>query len=117
MRKLLLFCILILTIFSIPSFAQVGKITGVVKDVSTGEALIGANIILEGTTIGAATDIEGYYVILNVPPGLYNMRISMVGYTPQSFQDVKVNIGLTTEINANLQLSSFQTEEVVEDLH
>lgn len=113
MRKLLLYCLLILSIFSLPALAQVGKITGIVKDASTGETLIGANIILEGTTIGAATDIEGYYVILNVPPGIYNLRVSMVGYTPQTFQDVKVNIGLTTEINANLQSTSFLTEEVV----
>lgn len=113
MRKLLLYSILVLNIFSIHTLAQVGKITGIVKDASTGESLIGANIILEGTTIGAATDIEGYYVILNVPPGVYDLRVSMVGYAPQSFKDVKVNIGLTTEINAGLQSNTIQTEEVV----
>ena len=74
MRKLLLFSILALHIFSIPIFAQVGKITGVVKDASTGEALIGANVLIEGTTIGAATNVDGYFVILNVPPGTYNLK-------------------------------------------
>ena len=51
MRKLLLFSILVLNIFSIHIFAQVGKISGVVKDASNGEALIGANVLIEGTTL------------------------------------------------------------------
>ncbi|MCH8328238.1 MAG: carboxypeptidase-like regulatory domain-containing protein [Candidatus Marinimicrobia bacterium] len=45
-----------------------GKIAGLVQDVLTGEAIAGANIIIEGTYSGAATDADGYYVILNVPP-------------------------------------------------
>ena len=50
MKKLLLLSILFLQIFSIQTFAQVGKINGIVKDASTNEPLIGANILLEGTT-------------------------------------------------------------------
>ncbi len=113
MRKLLLYSILILNIFSIHILAQVGKINGVVKDASTGEALIGANVLIEGTTTGAATNIDGYYVITNVSPGTYNLKVSMVGYTPQVIRDVRVNINLTTETNADLKSSTFETEEVV----
>ncbi len=113
MRKLLLFSILALHIFSIPIFAQVGKITGVVKDASTGEALIGANILLEGTSTGAATNVEGYFVILNVSPGNYNLKASMVGYTAEIYQNLRVNIDQTTEVNFNLNSNAFQTEEVV----
>ncbi|HRP94459.1 MAG TPA: TonB-dependent receptor, partial [Ignavibacteriaceae bacterium] len=113
MRKLLLLGILALNIFSIQIFAQVGKISGVVKDASTNEALIGANVLIEGTTIGAATNVDGYYSIINVSPGTYNLRVSMIGYTPQMIKDVRVNIDLTTELNANLKSSTFETEEVV----
>ncbi|MBP9122050.1 MAG: carboxypeptidase-like regulatory domain-containing protein, partial [Ignavibacteriaceae bacterium] len=53
-------------LLSYPLFAQTGKMTGVVKDQKTGETLIGATIIIEGTKLGAKTDFEGYFVILNI---------------------------------------------------
>jgi hypothetical protein len=113
MRKLLLISILALHIFSTNIFAQVGKISGVVKDASTNEVLIGANVLIEGTTMGAATNVDGYYAITNVSPGTYNLKVSMVGYTPQIIKDVRVNIDLTTETNVNLSSSTFETDEVV----
>ncbi|MBU2444994.1 MAG: TonB-dependent receptor [Bacteroidetes bacterium] len=113
MRKLLLFSILVLQIFSIQAFAQIGKIKGVVKDASTNEPLIGANVLLEGTTIGSATNVYGYYVIINVPPGTYNLKVSMIGYAPGIVQQLRVSIDQTTEINFELIPITFQTEEVV----
>ncbi|HAB54530.1 MAG TPA: TonB-dependent receptor [Ignavibacteriales bacterium] len=113
MKKLLLLGILSLQIFSLQVMAQVGKISGVVRDASTSEVLIGANVLIEGTTIGAATNVEGYYVILNVPPGSYNLRASMVGYAPKVIQQVRVSIDQTTEINFELTSDAIQTEEVV----
>jgi hypothetical protein len=113
MRKLLLFSILVIHIFFFQAFAQTGKITGIVKDASTGEALIGANVLLEGTTTGAATNVDGYYVIINILPGTYTLRASMVGYAPETVQQVRVNIDQTTEMNFNLKSNAFQTEEVV----
>lgn len=113
MKKLLLFFLLTTIFCSIPVFSQVGKINGVIRDAQTGEALIGANIIVEGTTIGAATNVDGFYVIVNVPPGTYNLRASMVGYTQQVIRDVRVNIDLTTEINVNLTSETIGIEEVV----
>ncbi len=113
MKKLLLFFLLTTLFLSIPVYSQVGKINGVIKDAQTGEALIGANIIVEGTTIGAATNIDGFYVITNVPPGTFNLRASMVGYTQQVIQNVRVSIDLTTEINVNLSSQTIGIEEVV----
>lgn len=113
MKKLLLLSLLTLQIFSIQVVAQVGKITGTIRDATTNEALIGANVILEGTTIGAATNIGGYYVIINVPPSTYNLRVSMVGYAPSTLKEVRVSIDQTTEINFELSSSAIQTEEVV----
>ena len=113
MRKLLLYSILALHIFSIQIFAQAGKISGVVKDASTGEALIGANVLIEGTTIGAATNVDGFFVILSVSPGSHNLKASMVGYTPGTITNVRVSIDQTTEVNFNLSSNAIQTEEVV----
>ncbi len=81
-----------------------GKITGVIKDAQTGEEVIGANVVLEGTSTGASTNIDGYYVILNVSPGTYTLTASAIGYNKQTFNNVKVSIDLTTTID--IQLSS-----------
>ncbi|MEO8398930.1 MAG: carboxypeptidase-like regulatory domain-containing protein, partial [Ignavibacteriaceae bacterium] len=93
--------------------SQTGKITGNVKDASTGELLIGTNIIIEGTSLGAATNLEGYYVILNVPPGTYNLKASMIGFASSIVQGVRVNIDQTTQIDFQLSSNTIETEEVV----
>jgi hypothetical protein len=113
MKKTLLFFLLTSLLYSIPIFSQVGKISGVVRDAQTNEPLIGANILVEGTTIGAATNIDGFYTITNVSPGFYNLRASMVGYNQQIIQEVRVNIDLTTEINVLLTSEAIGIEEVV----
>ena len=76
------FCILIFVfIFPVMALAQnYGKIMGKVIDDKTKAALPGVNVIVEGTTLGAATDLEGKYVILQVPPGYYNIRADYMGY-------------------------------------
>lgn len=112
MKLLLLFSFLIIFVLIDPAFSQTGKITGTIKD-SKGEPLIGANIIIEGTTMGAATNVNGYYVIINVPPDQYNLKISSIGYAPKTILNVKVNINQTTVIDASLQEKSIQTKEVV----
>lgn len=63
------------------SFAgNTGKIAGTVIDKQTGEALIGANVVIKGTNLGAAADLDGKYYILQVPPGKYEVVASFIGY-------------------------------------
>jgi len=91
-----------------------GKIAGEVKDSKTGEALIGANVAVEGTPFGAATNIDGYYVILNLSPGAYRLSASAVGYTKKTVVDVPVSIDLTTTIDFSLVQTVLEVgEEVV----
>jgi len=59
-------------------------IVGTVRDAQTGEPLPGANVVLAGTSLGASSDIFGKYAIRNVPPGVYTLRATYVGYTPAS---------------------------------
>ncbi len=80
---LLLFC-------TSSAFAQSGKISGRVTDGRSGEGLPGVNIVIEGTTQGTATDLDGYYVILNVTPGTYALRATFIGFTPEVVQGVRV---------------------------
>ncbi len=81
---------------------QSGKIAGYVKDAKTGEAILGANVILEGTYYGAATDENGYYYIINVAPGVYTLKVSSIGYQTVKITNVRINIDKTTRIDVEL---------------
>jgi hypothetical protein len=84
------------------AFGASGKIAGKVTDKKTGEALVGCNVV-EGTSMGAATDLDGFYTILNVPPGVYTLSVSLVGYVPTKVKDARVNIDLTCTIDVQLR--------------
>ncbi len=90
-----------------------GKIVGVIVDSETKKSLPGANVVLEGTTIGAATDVDGNYIILNVPPGAYTLRISMMGYRTLRVENVRVKIDLTTPLNFDLEATVLDVGEEV----
>jgi outer membrane receptor protein involved in Fe transport len=91
-----------------------GKIAGEIKDQQTGEALVGASIRLEGTSMGAASNLDGYYVILNIPPGKYRLVATAVGYTQRTVADVNVSLDLTTTIDFKLSSAVVEMgEEVV----
>lgn len=84
--------------------ATVGKIAGKVTDKETGEPIPGVAVQITGTTMGALTDVDGKYFILNVPVDEYTVRAEQIGYAPVELQGVKVSVDLTT--NADFQLSS-----------
>ncbi len=112
MRAVYIVCTLIV-LLATAAFGQTGKIEGVVAQSGTGEKLVGVNIVVEGTFLGAATNLEGIYTILNVPPGAHTVRASMIGYDPVTVLDVRVNINQTTRIDIELHESAFELEEVV----
>lgn len=80
----------------------VGKIKGKITDHNTGEPLIGANVVVVGTTLGATSDSRGEYVIQNLTPGTYILKASFIGYRELILSDVRVNADLTTETNIQL---------------
>lgn len=111
-------CILLFIIFFQFTFSSLyagttGKIAGVVADVETGEGLIGANVYLEGTSLGAATDLNGYFVVLNIPPGSYTIIASMIGYQEQKVLNVKVSIDFTTKLDLKINTTLMELEEAV----
>ncbi len=103
----------IMLLFSLLLAGTTGKITGHVTDQKTGEPLIGCNIVLEGTYLGAATDQNGEYFILNVPPGEYNLKATMIGYQPVVVKNVRVNVDLTTRQDFELSSQVISGQEVV----
>jgi outer membrane receptor protein involved in Fe transport len=90
-----------------------GKIAGVVKEKSTGEPLIGVNLVLENTTLGASTDLDGSFIILNVPPGTYTLVADYIGYTTVRLENIKVSVDLTTEGTFEMQEAAIELGDVV----
>jgi outer membrane receptor protein involved in Fe transport len=90
-----------------------GKIVGRVIDAESGEALIGVNVLVLGTNRGAATDVDGYYQIINIPPGVYKVRFSAIGYKTRQINNVKVRVDLTTNIDAKLNVGVITVDDVV----
>jgi hypothetical protein len=109
--KNLLFSLSIISLLSLSAFAQNGKISGQVVDGKTGEELIGAAVLINGTTTGSVTDLSGNYTI-NIAPGTYTLNVSYVSYTSQIIENVQVVAGEVTNIDVSLS-SDIELEEVV----
>jgi outer membrane receptor protein involved in Fe transport len=89
-----------------------GKIAGQVVDQATGDPLPGCNILVDGTILGAASDLDGNYYILNIPPGTYTLRFMMIGYGQLRVTDVEVMVDFTTNIDAELSVEVMKGQEV-----
>lgn len=109
-------CILILTVLlTVPAWAQTSSIQGKITDAKNGETLPGANVVIQGTTTGAITDMDGKFIIKNLSPGTYTLMVSYVGYVQQTIKDVKVMEGRIANIDVKLNSSvnELNTAEVV----
>jgi outer membrane receptor protein involved in Fe transport len=82
----------------------VGKISGLCTDKETGAPLPGVAVAITGTTMGALSDAEGKYFILNVPAGRYDLKAMIIGYAPVELKGMNVSVDLTSE--ADFPLSS-----------
>ncbi|MHB1050671.1 MAG: TonB-dependent receptor [Bacteroidota bacterium] len=105
------YVLLMIVLFSSSVFAA-SKIRGKVTDKQSGEPLIGASVVIEGTTQGASTDVNGDYIILNVQPGKYTIRTSYLGYQNVTISNVVVNIDLTTDLNFELSSEAVSLQAV-----
>ena len=105
-RRVYIFFLGVLFFFNSVFAGTTGKLSGSVTNKETGEPLIGANVMVEGTVLGAATDIEGNYFILQVPPGTYTVRFTMIGYQTVVMNDVRIRVDLTTTLDGKLSESA-----------
>ncbi|MCZ7603111.1 MAG: TonB-dependent receptor [Melioribacteraceae bacterium] len=112
MKKLLRFVIISFLISIIQvSAGTTGKISGTIRDAMTGEPLPFVNVVIVGTNLGAAADIDGFYNILNIQPGTYSVKASAIGYNAVTVENVRVNIDLTTTVDFELSETSIQLSE------
>lgn len=111
------FSFLIFLLFTLgfsQSFAQSkGNIIGLVLDKDNGEPIIGANVLIENSNIGAATDLEGKFRIENVNSGKYDIVISYISYSKTIVKDVVVESNKDTELKVALTSEAISVDEVV----
>ena len=104
-------CIIAFLLVSLVFSQNTGKVKGTIKS-ADGAGLAGANVIIDGTSSGAATDEDGQYTILNVPAGVYSMTVSYVGYKQVTSSNVEVKTNLTTPQDFVLEVSAISGEAV-----
>ena len=92
---------------------EVGTLSGKILDSSTGEPLIGANVVLKGTSLGVATDVNGEYTIKNAPVGSYNIAVSYIGYQQQIVQNVFVQSDSLRQLDFRLAPMAIAGEAIV----
>lgn len=111
LKRLGLFWMGVFLSFSL--WAQTGVICGTVTDAKMKEPLIGASVVIEGTTVGAITDIDGNFRIENVKPGTYTVAASYVSYQTQTVKDVPVVARQEAVLNIELSDANLQLQNVV----
>lgn len=114
MRRISTSLVLLLALFATAdAAAQTGKIAGRITDATTGEPLPGVNVVIEGTTQGTSTSLEGEYVIIGVRPGVYTVLASFIGFATQRRTGVQVNLDLTTTVDFDMTEEVIEGEEIV----
>jgi len=104
---------LFFSLFSLCLLAQTGSIKGTIKDAATNEPIIGAAVLVEGTTNGAATDLNGNYVIPKVSAGTVNLVISYISYRTKKVEGIVVPDGQAAVLNTTLEEDVTQLADVV----
>ncbi|MBW7995524.1 MAG: TonB-dependent receptor [Candidatus Glassbacteria bacterium] len=104
----------LLTLLVVSAFAQIttGKVEGVVRDSDTGQPLQGAQVVIEGTRLGNVTNVDGYYFILNVPPGRRDVTFTYTGYQKTTVAGQLVLAGQTLTVDVGVSSTVVQLEGI-----
>ncbi len=94
------------------SAGTTGKLSGRVTEKNK-NGLPSVNVLIAGTMLGASTDVDGYFSVLNIPPGTYKIQFSLVGYRTRIVNDIVISTNNTTKLNAELEENAVTTQEVV----
>jgi len=113
MARRVLSCFLVILLPYVLLAGTVGKIAGIVSDKETGKPLMGVNIVIKETSMGAASGVDGRYFIMNVSPGLYDLEASYIGYAKMTIQNVRVTVDITTDMNFEMSSETIQGQEVI----
>ena len=104
--------LIFLTLISGFLFSSNGKLTGTITQKTDNAPAVGVNVMIADTYLGAASGQDGRFVILNIPPGTYSVRVDAIGFAPVVLQNVRITTSQTTEINIKLDESVVEGQEV-----
>lgn len=113
MFKRIVICFLIFFLTSNLIAGTTGKIVGTIVDKTNGEPLIGVNIEIVDKKLGGASDFDGYFMINNIPPGVFTLVASYVGYKSVEVQNVKVTVDQTTTIQIEMEETTLDFTETI----
>jgi len=108
-------CLIAVLLSAVTAFSQIkpSTIKGKVLDRSTRAAVASANIIVLNTDFGAATDLDGSFKIVDIPPGTYSLQATALGYIGDSKSDITVLPGRSVNVEFLLEPSAIKGEEEV----
>ena len=89
--------------------AQTGSISGKIIDASLAESMIGASVRLDDGVGGAVTDLDGFFTIRNVEPGVHKITINYTGYQTKTIGEINVKASETTTVDVALEEASLGT--------
>ena len=112
MRSLITIVLLVGLLHTVVYAGTTGILEGKVKDKDTGEPLVGVSVLIVGTSVGVATDIEGRFQLNNIETGTYDVRFSIVGYQSMTYKDVIIRSNLRTNLSVELKQSAVELGEV-----
>jgi len=113
LKKVATIILLLLSSVSTLWSGTTGKVAGKVEEKENGEPVIGATIIIVGTSLGAATDLDGHFTILNVPPGTFNLQVSFVGYRKVIVSNVHVFIDQTARLDISMEPEAIEMNAIL----
>ena len=112
MRSFMVFLVIFSVAVSLLYAGTTGKISGRITE-KDGGPLPGANVTVAGTPLGAVSNPEGEFVIINVPPGTHELKVTLVGFSPLIVRQVLVTADRTTLVNASLTSSPIEMQDMV----
>ncbi len=112
MKRLFFLSLITVLLINFLFASTTGKVAGRITDAKSGVPLIGVNVVIETTAMGAATDNDGYYVIVNIPPGVYDITATMMGYKPYTVRSTRVEIDMTSTFDFRMEVEAIQGEVI-----
>ncbi len=105
--------LLFMIVLNQSAFSQAGSLVGKVTDQNSGEEIVGANVLIVGTTFGSSTDLDGKFIVKTVPAGIHDIRVSYVGYSPKVITGIAIKPGEALRLDVTIVSVAYSSEEVV----